>query len=105
MNERKKTASKSQEKTIPPGLLKSESLETMSDNGHLAPAISGLVQSSQATRAELHLLGLAVFVNRYLLDIRFPLALGPHIRMAHIVPERWSFATDLTLRHDCTSPT
>jgi hypothetical protein len=90
---------------MPPGFSENGSLETMSDRGYLAPAISGLVQGSQATRAKLHLLGLAVFVDRHLLDIRFPLALGPHMRVTHIMPKRWSFATDLTLCHDCTSPT
>ena len=63
------------------------------------------IQGSQAPGAQFHPLGLAVFVDGHPLDVRLPLALGSHIRVADIVAERWSLAALFTFRHDYISPT
>jgi hypothetical protein len=65
----------------------------------------GFVQVSQAARAEIHPLELAVFVDRYFLNIRLPLALGVHVGVADSIPERRCLAADIAFCHDCTSLT
>lgn len=62
----------------------------------------GFVKGPQATRADLHLFGLAAHRDGESLNVWQPLPVGSALGMAYIMPKLRSLATYLTFGHSCT---
>jgi hypothetical protein len=90
-----------QEKASPVMVVQNWPVET----DHSSKRLLSFVQGSQAARADLNPLALAFCVDRDLLDVRLPLALGLYVGVTDIVPKRWGLAAHFTFRHDRISPT
>jgi hypothetical protein len=59
---------------------------------------------AQTARADVNLFGPAVNRDGGALDIRFPLAIGPYMRMAVPFPKRYAFTADFTFSHTSCPP-